>query len=67
MLGPSGVDLLAAIKAEQARAFPDHPLKLVLLTGYDLEPDIAERCAAIGARYMQKGSTRFSELSEALG
>lgn len=67
MLGPSGPDLLEAIQKEQARAFPDHPLKLVLLTGYDLTPELLEQCAAIGARAFQKGAIGFSDLSRALG
>ena len=67
MLGPSGVDLLEAIHRIQSSAHPDHPLKLVLLTGYDIDPETQARCDAIGARYFQKGDIGFSDLSRTLG
>lgn len=60
MLGPAGTDLLVAIKREQEKAFPECPVRLVLLTGYDIDDDLQARCDEIGARAMVKGEERYS-------
>lgn len=65
MTGLAGCQLLIAVRDAQLRA--GHPApKLVLLTG-EVTPEEERCCDEIGALVFIKGSSRFSQLSEALG
>lgn len=66
MGGIAGCQLLKAVRDAQAQAFPDSPLRLVLLTA-EATDEQRRCCEEIGALVFEKGTSRFSDLSRALG